>query len=385
MAKALTSRERILRTLGGQAADYAPLCFLLNTEFQRHCRDERDHLERQLALGLDAVAALPDPAWGFDPAVTTEVRRERRPGQYDLLHKVYHTPSGDLTTTVELSDDWPHGDEIPLMSDYVIPRARKFLVTGPEDLAPLAHLLRGPTEAAVAEWRVKARRTKALAAELNIATRGAFNRLSDMICWLCGCEEFALMGRTRPAMFRDLLVLVAAWQERIIETFLSEQPDILVDAQWYATTFLSPKLYEAFLSPHLKRRADLAHNAGAKFCVVATTTVMPFFPTLKRLGLDALFGVDPIQGEWNLARTKAEFGDTVTLWGGINGYLHIVDGTPDAVAAATEEAINTLAPGGRFILAPVDNVRIDGPDTPEARRRVEENTQAMIAVWRRRR
>lgn len=379
----MTPRERILRTLCGEATDYTPLCYLLNSELQRHCRDDGEYLQRQLALGVDAVAALPDPAWGFDPAVTTEVRRERRPGQHDLLHKVYHTPSGDLTTTVETSDDWPHGDEIPLMSDYVIPRARKFLVTGPEDLAPLGHLLRGPTEAAVAEWRTQARRTKKLAAGLGLATRGAFNRLSDMICWLSGCEEFALMGRTRPAFFRDLLALIAAWQERLIETFLSERPDILVDAQWYATTFLSPKLYQEFLSPHLGRRVEMAHAAGARFCAVTTTTVMPFFPTLKRLGIDAVFGVDPIQGEWNLPRTKAELGDAVTLWGGINGYLHIVDGTPEAVTAATEEVMRSLAPGGRFILAPVDNVRIDGADTPEARRRVEENTQAMIAAWRR--
>jgi hypothetical protein len=379
----MNSRDRILRTMDGQQADYAPLCHLLNTDLQRHCRGEREYLTRQLAMGMDAVAALPDPQWAFDPAVKCEVRRERRTGGHDYLHKVYHTPAGDLTTTVELTDDWPHGDEIPLMSDFVIPRGRKRLVTEERDLAPLSYLLRGPTPEAVEEWRVAARRTKALADELGIATRGAFNRLSDMVCWLCGCEEFSLLGMTSPTFFRDLLALVARWQERIIEVFLSERPDILVDAQWYATTFLSPKLYEEFLSPLLRRRVDMAHDAGARFCALTTTTVTPFFPLLKRLEVDAVFGVDPLQGEWDLRRAKAELGDAVTLWGGINGYLHIVDGTPEQVAAATEEAMRTLAPGGRFILAPVDNVRIDGPDTPAARQRVAENTQAMIDAWKR--
>jgi hypothetical protein len=356
---------------------------MLNTEFQRGCPDEREHLQRQLALGIDAVAPMPDPAWAFHPAVTADVRREPRPGQSDLLHKVYHTPAGDLTTTIETGDDWPHGDEVPLMSDFVIPRARKFLVTGPDDLEPLAFLLRGPTDEAVAQWRVKARGAKALAAEMGIATRGSFCRLSDMVCWLAGCEEFALMGLSRPQFFRDLLALVADWQEKLINTFLSETPDILVDAQWYATTFLSPKLYEQFLSPLLARRVNAAHNARAAFCAVATTGVMPFFPTIKRLGFDALFGVDPVQGTWDLQRTKTDLGDSVTLWGGVNGYLHVVDGTPDEVTAATERAMHALAPGGRFILAPVDNVRIDGPDSPEARHRVHQNTLAMINAWQR--
>ncbi len=379
----MTSRERMLRTIRGQDADATPLCFLLNSELQRDCSDEHQFLRRQLDLGVDAVAALPDPAWTFDPSVSSEVHREGRGGENDLLHKVYHTPAGDLTTTVELTDDWPHGDDIPLMSDYVIPRSRKFLVTDPQDLAPLSFLLRGPSPQSVVQWRTRADTTRGLADELGIATRGAFNRLSDMVCWLCGCEAFATIGLSSPAFFRDLLSLVSAWQEEIIKVFLSAHPDILVDAQWYGTTFLSPTLYEEFLAPHLRRRVEMTHQAGALFCALATNTVMPFFKPLKRLGIDALFGVDPIQGGWDLQRTKADFGDSVTLWGGINGYLQIVDGNIEEVVAATELAMAALAPGGRFILAPVDNVRNDAADTPEARRRIAENTQAMISTWRR--
>lgn len=378
----MTSRERILATIAGEPTDHAPLGFLLFSELQGRSAGERDFIRRQVDLGIDAVAALPDPAWGFHPDVTSEVTR--LPGEvHPLLRKVYHTPAGDLETVVEVSDDWPHGDDIPLMSDYVIPRAKKFLVTSADDLAPLGYLLQGPTDEAIAQWREKVRATQQLADEFHLATRGAFNRLSDMICWLCGCEQFAVLGRTDPELFRRLISLIAAWQERFIEIFLEARPDLLVDAQWYATTFLSPRFYDEFLGAALKRRVDMAHAAGSAFCVVATTSVMPFFGNLKRLGIDALFGVDPVQGGWDLSRTKAELGDEVTLWGGINGYLHIVDGTPEQVRAATETAMRLLAPGGRFILAPVDNVRIDGPRTPEAWRRAWANVQAMVEAWKR--
>ena len=201
----MNSRDRILGTICGESVSHAPLCFLLNSELQKGAADQREYLERQLALGIDAVAALPDPRWLAHPDVTTEVRRERS-SPCDLLTKVYHTPAGDLATTVELTDDWPHGDDIPLMSDFVIPRGRKRLVTCPEDLAPLAYLLQGPTDEALAAWRRQVAETKRLAAELGVATRGAFCRLSDMVCWLCGCEEFAVMGRSRPEFFQALEV-----------------------------------------------------------------------------------------------------------------------------------------------------------------------------------
>ena len=378
----MTSRERILATIRGEPTDYTPLCFLLFSELQGRCDNEREFIERQLALGIDAVVALPDPVWTWHPDVREEVTRERGT-PHDVLHKVYHTPAGDLTTTVEVSDDWPHGDKVPLMSDFVIPRSRKRLVTGPADLEALSYLLQGPTDEAIAAWRGRAAASQQLADEHGLATRGAFNRLSDMICWLCGCEQFALMGRTDPEFFRSLIDLVARWQERLIEVFLEARPDILVDAQWYGTTFLSPAMYEAFLSPALRRRVDAAHQAGSLFCAVATTNVLPFAGALKGLGIDGLFGVDPVQGGWDLARAKAELGDTVALWGGVNGYLSIVDGTAEMVEREVREAMALLAPGGRFILAPVDNVRIDDPADAEAWDRTWANVEAMVDAWKR--
>ncbi|HOI55414.1 MAG TPA: uroporphyrinogen decarboxylase family protein [Phycisphaerae bacterium] len=379
----LSPKERILATVDGRAADYTPCTTFLFTELQGRCASPEAYYLQLLEMGLDPIVALPDPVWRFHPDVTEEVRRERTAGR-DLLHKVYRTPAGDLTTTVEVTDDWPHGDRVPLMSDFVIPRATKPLVTSPADLEPLSWLLRAPDAAAVETFRAEASRMQRFADEHRLPTRGAFNRLSDMICWLSGCEAFSTWGVTEPALFQALIDLVAAWQERLIEVFLDVRPDILVDAQWYATTFLSPRLYEQFLSPALARRAAMAHAAGARFCALATTTVTPFFGLLKRIGVDMLFGVDPVQGAWDLRRTKAELGDTVCLCGGVNAYLTVVDGTPGAVRREVESSMAALSPGGRFILSPVDNIRIDDPAGGDAAwRRVQENVRAMVQAWKR--
>jgi hypothetical protein len=50
------------------------------------------------------------------------------------LFKEYETPAGKLSTSVRLSEDWPHGEILPFVDDYQIPRADKPLVSSPKDL-----------------------------------------------------------------------------------------------------------------------------------------------------------------------------------------------------------------------------------------------------------
>jgi len=87
-----------------------------------------------------------------------------------------------------------------------------------------------------------------------------------------------------------------------------------------------------------------------------------------------LIGVDPMQ--WDLAETKRRLQGNVALWGGVNGHLTIEHGTVEEVRAAVCQAMEILAPGGGFILSPVDNVREDTP-------RACENVRVLIDEWRR--
>ena len=66
----------------------------------------------------------------------------------------------------------------------------------------------------------------------------------------------------------------------------------------------------------------------------------------------------------------------VALWGGVNGHLTVEQGTTADVCREVREAMNVLAPGGGFILSPVDNVRESTP-------RALENSHVLIDEWRR--
>ena len=45
----------------------------------------------------------------------------------------------------------------------------------------------------------------------------------------------------------------------------------------------------------------------------------------------------------------------VALWGGVNGFITIEEGSEDDIRKATAAALETLGPDG-FILSPVDNI-----------------------------
>jgi hypothetical protein len=71
----------------------------------------------------------------FDPAVKVREGRDNSHVDGPILHKEYTTPAGKLTTSMKLSEDWPHGERIPFVDDYQIPRAIKPLITEPRSVS----------------------------------------------------------------------------------------------------------------------------------------------------------------------------------------------------------------------------------------------------------
>ncbi len=95
----------------------------------------------------------------------------------------------------------------------------------------------------------------------------------------------------------------------------------------------------------------------------------------KQTGIDALIGVDPVQGtHTDMPRMKEALGGRVCLWGGVSGAVTVERGTDEEVRAAVRHAVETLGPTG-FILSPVDNITVDDP-------RTWHNVDVFIDEWR---
>ena len=391
MATALSSRDRMLTAIGAETPDYVPCCFMLFAALRGQCRDQFEFVDRQLEMGLDAYVQLPmRPTRGirtesehtdlyglplrFDPRVQVRNWREEPPDErYPLIHREYVTPSGTLHTAVSQTDDWPHGVRVPLFDDYVIPRARKHLITEPGDLPALRHLLTPPAAEDIADSREGAEKAKAFAAERGVITVGEWGVLFDAACWLCGMEDLILMAVMKPQFVQELLGIIHEWNRARMAVVLEGGIDLLVRRAWYETVdFLSPPVYRRLILPLLKQDVDQAHAAGARLGLITTSAYTPLLDMYLEAGIDVLIGVDPVQDtRADFALTKRKLGGKVGLWGGVNGFVTVEQGTPEQV----REAVRQLGPDGGFVLSPVDNVRDDGE-------RARANVSALLDEWR---
>ena len=390
----LSSRERLLAALQGGKTDHLPCSFMLFTGLRKHCRDQFEFVQRQLDMGLDARVDIPDIPIRFHPEVSWSEWIERpAAGPLPVICKEYRTPAGTLRAEVFQTEDWPYGDHLPLFDDYIAPRSRKFLVTGPKDLPALAHLLAEPDADSVREFRERAEAAHRFARSRDLLLCGggcnfdrpdlheighdAANMGVDALMWLCGAEAPLIWIYEQPEFLEELLSLISRWNRRRLEITLDAGPDLVIKRAWYeGTEFWSPDAYRRYIAPILKKDVELAHQHGAKFGYILTSGTMPVADHILWAGPDALVGIDPVQGKGtDLETVRDRLGGKLCLWGGVNGCITVETGTEQDVREAVDRAIDFLGGTGRFILSPVDNVRMLDPA-------IEKNVSVFIETWR---
>jgi uroporphyrinogen-III decarboxylase len=286
--------------------------------------------------------------------------------------KAYHTPAGDLTTRVRQTEDWPWGDHIPFLDDYLIPRSTEFLVKSIDDLDAFQYLLVPPTGQEIDAFHKDSQTVKGFAGEHGLLVTGGWGVGLDMASWVHGLNNLVYDVYDHPDFLQQLFAMIADWNRQRMEVVIEEGIDCYIKRAWYENTdFFTPGSWEAFIQPELRKDVALAHEAGAKFAYIITANAMPLLDLIAETGVDAIIGVDP--EAYDLDEAKAKLGGRVCLWGGVNGHLTVEHGSPEAVRGEVAAALQSLGPDG-FILSPVDNVR---EDTEQARA----NVKTLIKTW----
>jgi hypothetical protein len=378
MAGGLSSRARLLAALECRGTDHVPCCFSAFQALRQQCADEREFVDRQLAMGLDAVVQVPSPPVRHDPRVRVVETCEQEAGEpYPVLRKEYRTPSGTLRVEVVKTPDWPAGEHIPLFEDFLIPRARKLLVTWDDPLEALPYVLGPLTSGDASRLEVRYREAKALAAERELLTMVCYGMVGDVACWLAGIEPLTMLAVDDPSFLHRFIGIIEEWNTRQMEMVLREGVDLVVRRAWYEHADVwSPRLYREFLLPGLRRDAAQAHGAGAKFGYLMSCGSLPLVDMMVEAGVDVLLGVDPAQDRMmDLAELKRKAAGRLCLWGGVCGYLTVERGTTEEIRAQVRRALSLLAPGGGFILSPVTNIRDDSEQAWA-------NVAALVDEWK---
>jgi len=386
----MTSRERMLAALECREVDYVPCSFMIFAALRGRCDSDEEFVRRQVEMGLDPVVAT--ASWasarnpehrdlpGIDMRYASEVEarqwREQVADGPDVLHKEYVTPDGTLKTEVLETEDWPYPGHVPLMDDYLIPRARSFPIAARDDLAALRHLLVAPHRDDVARFHEHARAAKALAQELDLLLSGGMGVGLEAGAWLCGQKELVFLAHDEPDLVEELAVLLHDWNVQRMRAVLEMGVDLFIRRAWYeGTDFWTPAQWRRFILPCVRREAEIAHAAGAKFGYISTSGTMGILDMLLEAGVDVIIGVDPVEGVGtDMAVMRAKVGDRMALWGGVNGFVTVEMGSDEEIRVAVRQALAELGPVGT-ILSPVDNIRDESDD---ALRRVD----VMVDEWR---
>ncbi|MBN1149521.1 MAG: hypothetical protein JXA78_19830 [Anaerolineales bacterium] len=389
MKNEMTSRGRMLAALSCQVVDRVPCSFMLYKGLLSQCESYLEFIQRQVEMGLDAFVQIPPrhPTLVSDsynlhglpvryhPAVEVNEWIEDAPGErWPLMVKEYMTPAGALRTEVYQDGGWPYGDHVPFLDDYLVTRSRKYIVSEEKDLQALQYLLAPPTQEEIRAFKDESQSLLDFARQGDLLTAGGWGVGADLVGWVYGLENMIFAGYDRPDFLQEMLGIIKEWNHQRMKVVLEAGIDLYIKRAWYENCdFWSPNSWRKFISPVLKEDVELAHSFGSKFGYLISSNAMPLLDSIAECGVDVLIGVDPMK--WDLAAARQKLQGKVCLWGGVNGHITVEQGTPEQVRSEVQRSMEILAPGGGFILSPVDNIR---EHTLQAR----QNVQALIEEWK---
>lgn len=136
---------------------------------------------------------------------------------------------------------------------------------------------------------------------------------------------------------------------------------------------VSKNLQEIYFSENEERKLTSPTRIRLDSATAWRVEQCPLLETIKEMNIDPLYGIDPVQGGYDMECTKREIGDTVCLWGGVNAHVTLEHEGREEVRDAVRRAISTLAPRGEFILSSVGRIYSEVPTS---------NIRAMIETWR---
>lgn len=217
------------------------------------------------------------------------------------------------------------------------------------------------------------RRTKQLLGDQGLV--GAFVTYSSV----CGSTESVYHYADHPEDLERIkaqrLVEVERRFADLVAMRPEDRPDFLCVGGSGTLVFQSPAFFREHSLPAVRRAIELAHAAGLPTHVHSCGPEKELVRILTEE--TALTVIDPLEippmGDCDLAELKRLYGHKIVLKGNLHTTEVMLKGRVSDVVAASKQAIDDAAAGGRFILSTGDQC---GRDTPD------ENLRAMVETAR---
>ncbi len=336
----MTSRERIMATIGRQPVDRLPVDVWLTPEVLATLQEqvgERDEYELYRKLGVDKIAWV-FPGYRtekFDPNIGTGTDpwgvplRMVKSGQATYM-EYGEPPLGEMQDPAEV-EDYPLW---PVVEDFHYAAAKT---------------------------------TASRAREFGFATIGPWISHFEIYCHLRGMENALMDVLAEPEFLNAALDRIDAIQTAMLDRFLTDLGNLIDivfisdDMGTQESLLISTEAWSEHLKPRLARWCDLIHKHGKKVLFHTDGAARPFVPFLIECGVDILNPIQHICPGMERTALKRDFGNHLIFHGGVENQHVIPHGTPEDVRHEVRTCLETLGANGGYIPSSCHNIQAGTP------------------------
>ena len=163
-------------------------------------------------------------------------------------------------------------------------------------------------------------------------------------------EDFYINLALHPEMHAKLSELSGKRAIGSLKYYAEEGIDGLIPCADFGSSkglLVNPKVFVEHVFPWEKAYCDEAHRLGMKVLKHCCGNTLSIFKYFIKAGYDAYESIQSTAG-MDIKFLKEQYGDEITLWGGVSNE-NLIGGKPEDVEADARYAIKWAAPGGGFI------------------------------------
>ncbi len=189
-------------------------------------------------------------------------------------------------------------------------------------------------------------------------------------------ENFSCMLFTDPDVVHEVLTACTDFALACARRMVAMGVDAVLYSDDYGSNtapLMSPKHFDTFLLPQLKRIREESAKMGTKMILHSDGCIAPLLTSIMSAGVHGLHPIQRCPG-MDLAAVKREYGAQATLFGNVDNAGTLVTGSKEEIETMVKACIRAAAPGGGYCLSSDHSVHDDIPN---------ENVYAMYEAGRR--
>jgi uroporphyrinogen decarboxylase len=190
----------------------------------------------------------------------------------------------------------------------------------------------------------------------------------ELGCWMCGYDDFLMRLVGDPDFVCTFFERVLEIQLAVIDVYyslLGPYIDLTTSGDDFGMQtgpLISPGMFDRFIAPYFAER--IQRTKALAQCYYWHHTCGSVYSLLDQViacGVDILNPLQTSAARMSPESLKAQFGDRLVLWGGVDVQHFLPAASPDEVCHEVRRLIQTFGRDGGYIMAPAHNMQDDIP------------------------